>query len=127
MDLNVSVPRIAGNKLLLEGFIYVTSRRGKNNKRYWDCELVRRRECNARTITQESSAGIKVLKGPSINVFIYINVHIFSGIILFGLFVFRHMYSGNFFSGKRFSGEYLFGRVDSVFRTGTVANFSSYL
>ena len=59
-------PKVEGNKLLLDGYVYYRSRRAKN-KTYWDCNKLRAKECTARAITNEPdpSQPLVVLKGPT--------------------------------------------------------------
>lgn len=33
--------------------------------KYWDCEPLRRGECQARAVTEETEAGLKLIKGPN--------------------------------------------------------------
>ena len=60
--------RIEDKKLLLDGFVYVRSRES-NGRMYWDCRLVRSRQCGARAITSipRVSAPIVVYKGPDVS------------------------------------------------------------
>ena len=55
---------IKNRKLLIDGYIYIESRRG-SDKIYWDCPRMRSRECKAQTITNLPALGKDVvLKGP---------------------------------------------------------------
>jgi len=56
---------IKDKKLFVDGYAYVRSRSAKG-RIYWDCRLVRLKECTARAITNEPRAGedVVVFKGP---------------------------------------------------------------
>lgn len=58
------VGQLVGKKLIIGGYIYVRSKPSKNNQFYWDCQLVRRKECKARAITLQTVSELIVLKGP---------------------------------------------------------------
>ena len=57
--------RIETTKLILNGYMYVQSRRHKE-RLYWDCRLVRSKECKARAITNIHTVGgaVVVYKDP---------------------------------------------------------------
>ncbi|XP_051162212.1 uncharacterized protein LOC127282157 [Leptopilina boulardi] len=57
--------KIVGLNKDLRNTLQECHRGGKNDKRYWDCEKVRRKECKERAITQHTETGIIVLKGPT--------------------------------------------------------------
>ena len=57
-------PRMIGNKLCIGGFLYYYSKKAKTHK-YWDCEVMRRGHCEARAVTEETQAGLRIIKGPT--------------------------------------------------------------
>lgn len=55
---------LSDTKLILDGFIYLRSRKA-GNRVYWDCKKLRSKECSARAVTLFSVDGeIVVIKGP---------------------------------------------------------------
>jgi len=54
---------VSEKKLCIGGYIYYYSKVAKTHK-YWDCELLRQRKCQARAVTEETGAGLRVIKGP---------------------------------------------------------------
>lgn len=57
--------KIIGNKLVLDGFIYLKSF-AKNGKVYWDCRLLRGRQCKSRVVTTDPDerGKVRVTKQP---------------------------------------------------------------
>jgi len=58
------VPEALGSKLTIGGFVYNISKRYRTH-RYWNCELKRREECDARAITNDTPQGYELVKGPA--------------------------------------------------------------
>lgn len=57
-----------GEKLVYEGFIYMLRRNGKENKRYWRCELWRSNKCYGTATTDKNNSviiGLQHNHGPS--------------------------------------------------------------
>lgn len=66
MNQNSKVVKI-GSQLVIDGFIYNKSRdKPEIGKTYWDCKLLRRKECTARAISSftASDNAPKIYKGP---------------------------------------------------------------
>lgn len=57
---------ISGNKLLLDGYVYVRSR-ARGDRVYWDCQRTKRKECQGRAVTNQPRPGeeIVVYRGPA--------------------------------------------------------------
>lgn len=59
-----SITKMLGTKLIIDGYIYLRSRKHKG-KVYWDCRRLRAKECTARAITADSDTEpLIVFKGP---------------------------------------------------------------
>lgn len=56
---------IVDGKLHISGYRYYTSGKPKKGRQYWECELLRDRQCTARAITMDTAAGTVLLKGPT--------------------------------------------------------------
>lgn len=58
--------KIVGTKLIIDGFIYIKSRK-RNGRTYWDCQKLRAGVCNARAVTTTAAVGnaLNVESGPS--------------------------------------------------------------
>lgn len=57
-----SEPEIISRRLFINGFIYIYSRE-KNGNKYWDCKILRSKECTARAITKWNGGELVIIKG----------------------------------------------------------------
>lgn len=59
-------PRVIGSKLVLNGYVYLRSKNDlRAGKTYWDCNRLRRKECNARAITSYGDEVPVIFKEPT--------------------------------------------------------------
>lgn len=66
MNQNLSVVKI-GSQLVIDGFMYNKSRDlPEKGKTYWDCRLLRKKECTARAISSltDDNTAPEIYKGP---------------------------------------------------------------